>query len=347
MCALPIILAMWFVVRGRAWRHSALAGIVSGFVLVVFPFGVYVLRFASDVVGQLQVYGDRGDALRPGFWLENVRGEPERYAQLVAHWPPVLDVSGNELSANALSPWLLVVGILPAIAFVAWRSRNATAIGNRMLLVSLIGCGGLLLLLDQTKTSLYAILLLPSVCMALAAASVTWVGWGLHQARTIWRRVTIGSVAGAIAVCIALEGAHAYQVDWLEAASVTPYLPLGAQIDSAIAPDTVVLGPERWWWVLREHPYVSLRSTWFQWAAAASAGGSPQFADWVIRTHPATIIVNVNVRGDVRAFPQALQDQFWAFIDQCTTLTSNIHNPNYFDTEVYEVTGDCEQLQAQ
>ena len=228
-----------------------------------------------------------------------MRGEPERYAQLVAHWPPVLDVSGNELSANALSPWLLVVGILPAIAFVAWRSRNATAIGNRMLLVSLIGCGGLLLLLDQTKTSLYAILLLPSVCMALAAASVTWVGWGLHQARTIWRRVTIGSVAGAIAVCIALEGAHAYQVDWLEAASVTPYLPLGAQIDSAIAPDTVVLGPERWWWVLREHPYVSLRSTWFQWAAAASTGGSPQFADWVIRTHPATIIVNVNVRGDV------------------------------------------------
>jgi hypothetical protein len=99
------------------------------------------------------------------------------------------------------------------------------------------------------------------------------------------------------------------------------------------------MGPERWWWALHDHPYLSLRSIWWQWSLAADSSGQqlPQFLDWVIRTQTDVVIVNINVRDDVLSFPEPLQAQFWDFIERCTTLVTDIPNPNYFDTEIYAV----------
>jgi 4-amino-4-deoxy-L-arabinose transferase-like glycosyltransferase len=344
--ALPLVLGMWFLVRGRAWRHPALLWIVSGFMLVVIPFGMYALVHFGDVVGQLGVYGERGDILRPGFWLDNARGEPSRYTALVAYWPPAVNIFGGELSPYALSPWLLVVGLAPAVACVAWCARKPAATGDRLLLAGLVAFAGLLLLLDQTKTPVYAILLLPSVCVALAVASVRSAVWVLRHVPAAWGRVSIVGLVAAIGACVALESAHAYQVDWVEASSVTPYAPLGMQIDAAIPPGAAVLGPERWWWALHDHHrYVSLRSIWFQWVAASAAGQSPHFTEWLVSSQAESIVVNINVRADVRAFPAELQNQFWTFIDRCTTLTADVANANYFETQVYAVDGDCDASQ--
>ena len=119
---------------------------------------------------------------------------------------------------------------------------------------------------------------------------------------------------------------------------MTPYLAVAEQIEAAIPPGSPVLGPERWWWPLREHRYVSLRSLWFQWSAAAAAAGSePKFVDWVTRAQPDRVIVNVNVRADIHAFPDALQQQFWQFIERCTRLAADVDDATYFDTQVYAV----------
>ncbi|HEX8969799.1 MAG TPA: hypothetical protein VF937_18090 [Chloroflexota bacterium] len=335
---LPVVIVMWVGSRRHTWRGATLVGIGAGFAVVVVPFVLYALTNASDLVGQLAVYGDRGAFLRPGFLLENITTEPARYTQFLTQWPPVLDISGSDLSVAPLSPWVLVIGIWPALVSIIWRRRSR---GDRLLLASLVCFGGLLLLLDQTKTPLYAILLLPTVCLCLAAAAVRVVTWSLDGFRRAGLRLAVCGLAGVVGVCLALESVHAFQVDWMQASSVTPYLPLGEVIDSAITPGSPVLGPERWWWALHQHPYVSLRSIWFQWAALAARGQAPQFRDWVSRTHPDSVVVNINVRDDVRAFPAALQEQFWGFLDRCTTLTADIANPNYFETEVYAVNDDC------
>ena len=245
---------------------------------------------------------------------------------------------GSDNALDAPRVWstsLLVLGIWPAIAFVAWRSRRAEAAGDRLLLVSLGTFALLLALLDQTKVPLYAILLLPSICLALAAFWTGVLAWAL-RGRLL--RLAIGAAAAAALVAVGLEGLAAYQADFAEATQVTPYLALGQQIESAVAPDASVLGPERWWWPLHDHQYLSLRSIWFQWAAAASKGGdSPRFVDWVTRSQADSLIVNVNVRADIHAFPESLQMQFWSYVERCTTQVGDIQDANYFDVEVYAV----------
>ena len=64
-------------------------------------------------------------------------------------------------------------------------------------------------------------------------------------------------------------------------------------LSSSIArsrPVARVFGPERWWWALHTHPYLSLRSVWWQWLN----GLTPPF-------QPEYVIVNDNVRADIEA----------------------------------------------
>jgi 4-amino-4-deoxy-L-arabinose transferase-like glycosyltransferase len=338
---LAVVLMGWSLNRPQARLGQVGWWIVAGFVIAVAPWTLYVAGNASDFAGQLTVYGSRGAFFTPGFVLNNFITEPLRYSDLVTQWPPVLDISGPDLSYHPVSPWLVVLGIWPALAYVGWRARKRYAVGDRLLMCSLVSFGGLLCLLDQTKTPLYSILLLPSVSICLAAAGVAVMTWSGHGTGRLWIRAVGLFAVVAMCTIIALESVHAYAVDWVEASSVTPYLALGEQIDVAIGPEAAVLGPERWWWALHEHPYVSLRNIWFQWAVLAHAGATPEFADWVVRTHPDTLIVNINVRADVQAFPQALQDQFWSFVERCTVRTADFPNANYFDTTVYTVNQGC------
>jgi 4-amino-4-deoxy-L-arabinose transferase-like glycosyltransferase len=339
---LPMLLLGLVLTRRRGRRTPRPWWILAGFGLVVAPFGVYAAHFASDLAGQLGVYGDRGDFLSRDFWLNNLSTEPARYAHLLAGWPPGLDASGADVSGAPISPWLLVLGIGPAVAYVAWQARREDATGHRLVIASVVCFGGLLQLVDQTKAPLYAIVLLPSICLCLAAALAAMLRWTWRETPHAWSPRALGLVgASALFVVIAVEGVHAYAVDWEAAASVTPYLPLGGLIDAATTPGAPVLGPERYWWALHAHPYTSLRSIWFQWSAAAKSGSRPDFTDWVVGVDPDSIVVNINVRSDIEAFPVTLQNQFWSYLARCTVLTTDIDNPNYFDTAVYRVTPGC------
>lgn len=344
--ALPMVLAGWSANPSRPRDTSLLKWIVVGFGLCVAPYVVYCAAYRGDLIGQLSVYGDRGNLLAPGFLPHSLIAEPARYAPLVNGWPASPDVFGAEVSDHPISPWLLVVSFWPALAYVAWRARKPSAIGDRLLMSSLVCLGGLLWLLDQTKTPLYAILLLPSICVCLSAALVALSLWSWHHLRPLWVRSILVSAISAVCMTLLSESIHAFGVDWTQAGSVTPYRPLGEQLDAALPPDSVVLGPERWWWALHGHPYLSLRSIWFQWTLLERDGDAPEFADLVLRSRPHSIIVNINVREDLKAFPPLLQNQFWEFMDSCTTQVLDIPNPNYFEIEIYEVVtrpppGEC------
>lgn len=284
------------LVRGM-WCGRNMRWLLAGFGVTLAPWLVYVGRFATDLSAQLSVYGARGDFFRPTFYVENVLSELSRYGELAA-------------------AWVVVFGVCVAVAYLAH---------DRLLLLTLVVPGVLLTLLDHTKTPLYAIALVPSICMALAVAWRSFVRFRFQLAGPL---LTV--VLGAL---VLVDGANAYGMDRLESGLVSSYLGVGQELQAQVTPGGLLLGPERWWWALHDHRYVSLRALWFAWTPGT------RFADLAQRWQPSEVVVNNNVRGDVLAFPPALQREFWEYIAQCTTFVGEVDDATYFDTQIYRVTG--------
>jgi hypothetical protein len=324
--ALPVVLL------GARKKTAVLAGAA----LALAPWLVFVAWHRADLAGQVSVYGQRGDFLNPSFYVHNITAEPGRFAEVLTQRMPD-DVVGPAAFAFHASLYLLL-GVIAAVVWRIWRYLRCRLQGDRLLLLSLASCAGLLLLVDQTKTPLYALVLIPPICLALGAGWSDLLRW-LWQRGRPWLAVVTTALSAALLIAIVADGLRAYGVDRTESAQVTPYLRVGSQLDAALPSEGVVLGPERWWWALHSHPYISLRSLWFQWV---SQDGATPFVDMARRWQPRSVIVNNNVRGDIQAFPQPLQDQFWAFIRNCTRQVDSLDEPTYFDVQVYEVSpGGC------
>ena len=314
---LGVVVVGWWWTRGR----SALRGLVwsgVGAASVLLAWAAYVAVFRADFAGQMSVYGTRGEFLQPAFYIGNILSEPVRYAHLM------------EASANPASVCLLAVALL-ALAWSAWRAFARRSQGDRLLVTGAVMLGGLLLVLDSTKTPLYAIALLPTLCLALSGlvASATSGRTAARLAVTVLGLAVLAPLVG--------ESIAAWQLDFKESGEVSAYLDVGQRIDAALDSDATVLGPERWWWPLHTHSYRSLRAEWFRWAAVQSSGGTPSLKELLLDVGATHVIVNDNVRGDVRSFPEALQQQFWDFIDRCATEIDVIDDPTYARIEIYRI----------
>jgi hypothetical protein len=212
---------------------------------------------------------------------------------------------------------------------------------------SLAVFAGLLLVLDQTKTPLYAIILVPSVCLSLAVLTTAAWSWASSTGRRAQIRIATRALVLALGLVVVTDSVRAHGVYLRQAAQVSQYLGVGLQLEEGLSPESRVLGPERWWWALHAHPYVSLRSAWWQWWAAAIADPTrvPQFVTWVTSNQTDTIIVNDNIRDDIRAFPEALQRQFWDFIGSCTTPVLDLNDVSYLRIEVDRITRPPPELE--
>jgi 4-amino-4-deoxy-L-arabinose transferase-like glycosyltransferase len=311
---LPLVAVNWLWARGRV---SGMWWIIVGACLALLPLTVAAALHADDVAGQLTVYAGRGEFLRPDFYAENVTHEAGRYAHL--------------LRPINVSTWMLILGIWPATACVAWRSHRSGSIGDRVVWSSLVIFAGLLLLLDHTKSSIYAVALLPSICLALSRllTNVPATLWRSHRGSSL---VASGVVA-AVLVFVLGEGRAAYQLTLEQARQVSPYASVGEQIEQALTPGAHVLGPERWWWALHSHPYLSLRSVWWQWMNAHERA----FPDGTSWPDADAVVVNDNVRDDVLHFPESVQQRFWSFVTTCTTRIAALDDETYFSIQVYRV----------
>jgi hypothetical protein len=94
---------------------------------------------------------------------------------------------------------------------------------------------------------------------------------GSHRLLSLSSAVVVVLLLGTVS----FAGPRAYQFDALEATRVSPCLDLGRRLDAALPAGAAVLGPERWWWALHQHRYVSARSMWFQWVSIAANGQQP------------------------------------------------------------------------
>jgi hypothetical protein len=333
---LPLLALCWWWIRDQRAARTTLTGMLLGIAVVIVPWMAFVGVHFDDFQHQLSVYGTRGDFLTPGFYLSNAASEPARFANLARD--PAAELDGPAAFASEISRWTLLAGVWLAVAYIVVRAVRGNTYGDRLLLATFIVFGGLLLLLDGTKTPLYAVVLVPSICVAMAASAVAAVRWIASARRPGWLRWGGGGVAALVLLSILAEGARAIQFDLMESTQVSDYRAMGRQLAATLDDDGLIFGPERWWLPLRNHPYQSLRSIWFQWTAAQREGHTaPDFVTWVDRFQPTYVVVNNNVRDDVLDFSPILQQQFWSFLENCTEEVDTVDDRTYFPSVIYRV----------
>ncbi len=323
---LPLVASAWLWQRGKCIRtESTPYWMAAGVTLITLPYALYVLPHSADLIGQatLADTANRVQLDQLEFYINNFRNEPSRFM--------------NRQQQSTLSPALLTLGIWPALAYLWHRARRMGALGDRLLWLSLLIFQGLLALLDQSKAPLYAVVLLPSVCMTLAVLWADGLHWAWKQDLPI--RLAAGSLMIGLLAILVREGAIAYQVDRQQARSVSSYLEVGRKIDSYLTPEARLLGSDRWWWALRDHPYLSAGGLLAQWRSAdLNHDRATQFAYQVAGAEIDFIIVNNNVRGEMSLFAPALQVQFWRFLETCSTLVADWEDASYGRIEIYRVT---------
>ena len=98
------------------------------------------------------------------------------------------------------------------------------------------------------------------------------------------------------------------------AAAAESYLGVGRHMNAALAPGAAVLGADRWWWALSDHPYFSIHVPFLQWMVRR-AHRPAHFAELVEQGPASFIVVNNDVRGILTGYPDELQGQFWEFCE--------------------------------
>lgn len=342
LCAAAATLTQFFgvfaaVVVGLAWvgqqRRRVLVNpctrwLVAGFALPLLPYLWYVGAHWSDAVGQtVYLKWDRAafdlDAL-----ARNLMREPRRFKFF-------LDQAG----AGA-GPWLLLLGIGPALACLLLRLRRDGARGDRLLALTLAVTLLLLSLIDATKAPIYALPLLPAFCLLLALLLGQTLHWAWSHPRPLgW---VLGAATIAALGLVIRHSVDFYRRDRAQALTVSDYEALGEKLAAALPAGAHVAGTERWWWPLRAHPYLALNNLAGQWLAQRDrTGQTPSLADVMAQNDVEYLLMSRNAPGDMKRYAGAVEQQFWAFMDRCTMRREKWQDPWYGELSLHAVRPGC------
>src|SRR3990172_13094766 len=82
---LPIAVAfLWLEALPGRERLRLTAALLGAAALVGLPYGLYVIANYDDFKGQIATIDERGDFLRPGFYVDNLLSEPDRFLRPLA-----------------------------------------------------------------------------------------------------------------------------------------------------------------------------------------------------------------------------------------------------------------------
>ncbi|HEY4684751.1 MAG TPA: glycosyltransferase family 39 protein, partial [Dehalococcoidia bacterium] len=78
------VLFLWLEALPRQERLRLIGGLLGAAALVGLPYGVYILSDYTDFKGQAGTIDRRADFDRPGFYLDNLADEPDRFLRPLA-----------------------------------------------------------------------------------------------------------------------------------------------------------------------------------------------------------------------------------------------------------------------
>jgi hypothetical protein len=307
--------------------------LAGGFVVVLTPYIAYVVSNWDAFLGQQSLHARRLAFGDPAFYLQNLANEWRR----VGHWfqSPGFSPSGY----RPFGVWLLVVGLLPALWHIGRRWLARQEPGDGLVLGTIVVCWAFLALGESTKAPLYALMLVPSLCMAIAVGAVDLIRWTRFGTGPARRRQVVQGVVIAGAVVVFAEGGATYASVVRAAARAQPQAEVAARLRSAVPPGPVVVGFEAWWWPLHgANPLRSWSSLWAQWLALPAAAGDPAtFHRLLVRTGARYVVLSRTDQTYVKAQPAPLQSQFWTVYDRCMRPVASVDLPTYGEVRVREV----------
>lgn len=281
------VLAAW---NRAGWR--ALAATAAGFAAVWAPYLWYVAGDVRAWAGQTRQYAPRFDLLNPGWYLDNLRREPQRYQ---------LGLNLHK-AAGALRPgvWAVLIGLLASLAALGWRAARLQDKAARAVFVPALALPVLFALLLQLKLVNYAISLAPMAALALAWGAVSMWRWSRGVRRGAWVRALLA----AWLVAIGAEGVRQYADFAATARRVSPYAHFIAQVRQNIPAGARVLGLHTYWFGLSDLDY---RSWYVPIALAAETGlqPAPSVDQALDAIAPDVILVDPRMRAFFKEAPGA------------------------------------------
>ncbi|MGE0056486.1 MAG: ArnT family glycosyltransferase [Dehalococcoidia bacterium] len=262
---IPAVIAyLWLEPVERRERLKLIGAMIATTVIVVLPYAGLSLAYYDDFKGQAGTIDQRADFSDPGFYIDNLKDEPDRFLRPLAFkeiprgedprtTPPQFLSLSETLTRRPSAKLAVIVGLPAALIFMAYwavRDRNR---GYQMLVLCLAGLVAEFALLDQTKFLMYWIPVVPFLSIGMAA--VSW--WLLSRVREGRVQLAMGGVAAALLLLIAAEGSVARLSGIRTANQSTNYASIGAALHETIPPGSKVVGSTSMWWGMRDMDYRS------------------------------------------------------------------------------------------
>lgn len=310
------------------WREAAPRWTALGCLLVIVPYGAFILLDVDTFARQAALQGPRVQVWDPLFWIGNLSRETSRYALVTE--PAMRTLDGPWL----IGPWLLWAGALPGIVpLVAW-SRGQGALGALPWLVMVVPLA-VLALVEQTKAVLYASVMVPSLTLCLACGFDAVI-----RARAVrWFAVRrfVQVAAALVLAVVVVEGWRGYRDSLREAGRVTPYLDVGRRLEAHMRDGEPALGAWRWWWALADRPYFAVNGLWQHARRVAVADGGPSLAGEVRAKRASYLLVDRDFLADLDRTTAEYKEAATSFIDGCSRLVGVVEDATYGRIEVRRV----------
>ncbi|MGE0686588.1 MAG: ArnT family glycosyltransferase [Dehalococcoidia bacterium] len=262
---IPAVIAyLWLEPVERRERLKLIGAMIATTVIVVLPYAGLSLAYYDDFKGQAGTIDQRADFSDPGFYIDNLKDEPDRFLRPLAFkeiprgedprtTPPQFLSLSETLTRRPSAKLAVIVGLPAALIFMAfWAVRDRNR-GYQMLVLCLAGLVAEFALLDQTKFLMYWIPVVPFLSIGMAA--VSW--WLLSRVREGRVQLAMGGVAAALLLLIAAEGSVARLSGIRTANQSTNYASIGAALHETIPPGSKVVGSTSMWWGMRDMDYRS------------------------------------------------------------------------------------------
>lgn len=277
--AIPVAVTfLWFEALPRAQKLRLAGALAGAAALVALPYGAFILAHFDDFRGQAGTVDRRDDFASPGFYLDSVADEPDRFLRPLGfkEVPKGEDprtteprlLSLREMATRRPSAKAgVLLGLPAALAFSAWRAFRQRSRGDLMLFLVLAGLCAQYALFESAKLYIYWIAVVPFLCVGVAAAAL----WLLRPPQGDRMRLAAAGLTAILLLGVFAEGTAARLSGLRTAGSETEYSRLGALIHDTVPPGSTVVGSTSLWWALRDTDFRS----YFMFFYLTSANAGP------------------------------------------------------------------------
>jgi 4-amino-4-deoxy-L-arabinose transferase-like glycosyltransferase len=332
----PFIAYLWLEPVARRQRTKLIAAMLGMAALVVLPYAIVAAANYTDFKGQAGTIDHRADFTDPGFYIDNLKDEPQRFLRPLAFkeiprgsdlaTTPAQYLSLKETLTRRPSAKLAVlVGLPAALVFMGYwavRDRNR---GYQMLFLCLAGLVAEFALLDQTKFLMYWIPVIPF--LSIGIAGVSW--WLIARAREGPLPLAFAGVTVTLLLLIAAEGSVARISGMRAAGTSTDYASIGTALHETIPPGSRVVGSTSMWWALRDTDYRSYFL--FFYLTRDDAGPyKTTISGFLDDFDPDYVVLTGQAWGELQDhLIKAHYDELLSYLDSHATIVQTLQAPDF------------------